>query len=288
LVPALAGFGFARLAPISVADLAQSAAAISAQQVSLGHWTAEHLPQNALLGVNDAGAIAFYSGRRTFDIVGLTTRGEARYWVAGAGSRFEHYERLPRAALPTHFIVYPEWFGIPSLLGACLTERRVQGATILGGPSMVACQADYSSLGSGAKPLVDYGGRHGVDELDIADLESEAAHDYELARASAQDDFVEARAGRFDGGRGRRRREDFRLLLEPGGLLVVRFSAALPTQATLLVAGRAVAQLPLEAGSFQEIAVPLPPGVPSGPARVTLQSNEPLTLLHYWSLSRVL
>ncbi len=158
-VPALAGFGFARLAPISVADLAQSAAAITAQQVSLGRWAAEHLPTDAKLGVNDAGAITFYSGRRTFDIVGLTTLNEARYWVGGAGSRFEHYERLPRAELPTHFIVYPEWFGIPNLLGDRLTERRVEGATILGGPLMVAYRADFSALGSGAAPIIDVGTR---------------------------------------------------------------------------------------------------------------------------------
>jgi len=52
--------------------------------------------------------------------VGLTTRDEARYWVAGAASRFEHYERLHArraAALPTHFIVYPEWMALDAVLG---------------------------------------------------------------------------------------------------------------------------------------------------------------------------
>src|SRR5262249_31787036 len=153
--PALAGFGFARLAPISVDDLAQSAAAITAQQVALGRWAAEHLPKRAKIGVNDAGAVAFFSERQTFDVVGLKTRCEARYWGGGAGSRFEHYERLPRAALPTHFIVYPEWFGIPQLLGDYLAERRVDGATILGGPLMVAYTANYAALGSGASPTLD-------------------------------------------------------------------------------------------------------------------------------------
>ena len=105
----------------------------------------------ARIGVNDAGAIAFFSARQTFDVVGLTTAGEARYWSAGPGSRFEHYEHLTRAALPTHFIVYPEWFAIPSLLGDRLTERRVDGATILGGATMAAYIADYSSLGSGER-----------------------------------------------------------------------------------------------------------------------------------------
>jgi hypothetical protein len=56
---------------------------------------------------------------------GLTTRGEARYWAAGAGSRFEHYERLPAGQRPTHFIVYPEWFALPAL-GRRLSDRAAR------------------------------------------------------------------------------------------------------------------------------------------------------------------
>lgn len=288
LLPALAGWGFAKLAPISVGDVAESAAAITAQQVSLGRWAAEQLPPESKLGVNDAGAITFYSGRRTFDVVGLTTRGEARYWVAGAGSRFEHYERLPRAELPTHFFVYPEWFGIPNLLGPCLTERRVYGATILGGPVMVACRADYWSLGSGAKPKLDVGSRRPVDELDVADLESEAAHDYVLGAASAQDNVVEVRAAIADGGRARRYREAFRLQLERDGLLVVRLSAEQPANVTLSVGGRVVATTAVPAQALQELSLPLPPSLANGPQDLTFVSDQPLTLLHYWSFGRVL
>ena len=292
-VPALAGFGFAQLAPISVADLAQSAAAIGAQQVSLGHWAAEHLPADARVGVNDAGAITFYSGRRTFDIVGLTTRGEARYWVAGPGSRFEHYERLPRAVLPTHFIVYPEWFGIPNLLGEPLMERRVEGATILGGPSMVAFRADYSSLGSGAQPRLDVGTRPLLDELDVADLESEARHGYVLGAASSQDDIVESLGGRVDGGRAHRLRETFELGLKADGLLVVRLSATVPTKVAVWFAGEQLASVPVEPGSFQELAIPLPQWGEGdwrggGIGDLVVQSSQPLTLLHYWSFGRVL
>ena len=287
-LPALAGWGFAKLAPISLGDLAQSAAAIDAQQVSLGRWAAEHLPPAAKLGVNDAGAITFYSGRPTFDVVGLTTRGEARYWVAGAGSRFEHYERLPRAELPTHFIVYPEWFGIPSLLGPYLTQRRVEGATILGGPVMVAYQADYASLGSGAQSALDLGTRPELDELDVADLESEAAHDYQLGSATAQENVVESWGRRADGGRTQRSREAFRLQLEPDGLLVLRLSATASTRLTLQVAGRTVAAVQAEPGAFQELALALPHALAAGRQDVSLSSNPPLTLLHYWSFGRVL
>jgi len=287
-VPALAGFGFAKLLPISVGDLAQSAAAISAQQVSLGRWAARELPRDAKIGVNDAGAISFFSDRATFDVVGLTTRGEARYWVGGSGSRFEHYEHLPRAELPTHFIVYPEWFGIPELLGERLTERRVDGATILGGPLMVAYLADLSSLGSGARPTLDVGSRRLVDELDVADLDSESAHGYLLGASSAQDDIVEARAGRVDGGRARRLHEDFRLHVEPGGLLVVRLSAGFASETTLSVGGAHAGSVPVEPGHFQELTVAVPGDAAAGASPISLQSSQPLTLLHYWSYGRVL
>jgi hypothetical protein len=283
LFPALAGLGFVALFPVSVGDLAQSAAAISAQQVALGKWAERSLPASAKLGVNDAGAIAFYSGKPTFDIVGLTTRGEARYWVAGAGSRFEHYERLPRADLPTHFVVYPGWFGIPSLLGPCPTERRVEGATILGGPVMVACEADYGSLGSGARPRIDVSARRLLDELDVADLESEALHGYELGWASAQDNIVVTDFDVVDGGRARRTRERFELVVQGGGALVIRLGAERPTVLRVLVEGEALAPLEPDAGQVQELQFSVPSGRPLGKARVELSSDPPLTVLHYWS-----
>jgi hypothetical protein len=288
VVPGAAAFGFAKLAPISVADVAQSAAAISAQQVSLGRWAAEHLPPAALIGVNDTGAISYYSGRRTFDIVGLTTPDEARYWIGGVGSRFEHYEKLPPPELPTHFIVYPGWFGLPQLLGDCLTERRVEGATILGGPLMVACVADYSSLGSGAEPSSEVGKRELIDELDVADLDSEAKHRYVLGAASPVDDIVESLGERMDGGRAARTLEQFQLQVAPDGLLVIRLSSSVATEVKVGCPSQQLASIPVAPGRFQELAVAVPSDFRRGPIAVTLTSRAPVTLLHYWSFGRVL
>jgi hypothetical protein len=284
LIPALSAYGFAKLAPISIGDLAQSAAAISAQQVELGQWAATSLPKGARIGVNDAGAIAFFSGKPTFDVVGLTTRGEARYWVAGPGSRFEHYERLQRSALPTHFIVYPGWFAIPSLLGTCLTERRVEGATILGGTVMVACEADYASLGSGKLPISVSTTRRLVDELDVADLESEAAHDYVLGWTNAQDNVVVTDVDVVDGGRARRLGDSFALAVQGGGTLVVRLGAEQIGELRLRVDGVALQPHRVTPGPFQELRVALPPSLGQRPrATVSMTSTVPLTLLHYWS-----
>lgn len=288
VVPGAAAFGFAKLAPISVADVAQSAAAISAQQVSLGRWAEAHLPAAALIGVNDTGAISYYSGRRTFDIVGLTTPDEARYWIGGVGSRFEHYEKLPPPELPTHFIVYPGWFGLPQLLGDCLTERRVDGATILGGPLMVACQADYSSLGSGADPTSEVGKRKLIDELDVADLDSEAHHHYVLGAASPVDNIVESLGERVDGGRARRTLEQFQFKVDPNGLLVIRLSSSDTTEVKVMYLRQQLASIPVAPGRFQELTVGVPSSFRPGLITLDVTSTTPITVLHYWSFGRVL
>ncbi len=140
--------------PFALDDLATSSNAISEQQVDLGKWAKDGLPKDARIGVNDTGAVGYFSEHAIFDVVGLTTLGEARYWSAGAGSRFEHYERLPRSALPTHFIVYPGWFAIPDLVGPCLRERTVY-ATILGGSTMEAWRRGLLEARLGGAPRAD-------------------------------------------------------------------------------------------------------------------------------------
>ncbi len=214
--PALLGAAVALLGirlPWAVFDLSLSARAIALQQVKLGRW-ARGLPANAVIGVNDTGAIAYLSDHQTFDVVGLTTEGEAPYWVAGAGSRFEHYERLGPARLPTHFIVYPHWMACPAVLGQQLHHETVPYQTILGGPTMIAYQARYDLLHSGARPFTT--GRWGklLAELDVADLQSERASDFQLGQTRANDNVAALYPtddGRMvaDGGRVGRRRDEF-------------------------------------------------------------------------------
>ena len=270
--------------PFALADLADSSRAISAQHVSLGEWAAQTLDARARIGVNDTGAIAYFSGRRVFDIVGLTTLGEARYWSAGAGSRYEHYEHLPRTELPTHFIVYPPWFAMPDLLGTCLTERTVH-ATILGGETMVACLADYSRLGTGEHPsLLEYWKRTPRDSLDVADLESEAAHGYELQPAAQADDVVVSNGVILDGVRKNRRRETFQLELVPGGRLVARLGAeeAL-TSVSLSVAGRQIERWAVRRPDFEDHVLELPLDLPRGRSEVVVNAEVgAFSSAHYW------
>jgi heme exporter protein D len=272
----------------AVGDVANSAAAILGQQVALGHWAHDALGTGARIGVNDAGAIAYFSDCRVFDMVGLTTRGEARYWVAGAGSRFEHYEHLPRAKLPTYFIVYPGWLGISPLLGRELTERTITGpgATILGGTTMVAAVADYSTLGTGDLPRPPPAGRALSDALDVADLESEAAHGYSVFWGTQADDLVvESGDGAADGARARRTLDAFRLKLVHGGVLVARLGSSDTVALRVTVDGRAAGKLRLEGDPWQQVELALPDRVPSGQhvVAVAAPAGQTFTSMHYWA-----
>ena len=271
----------------SIDDLATSADAIRRQQVSMARWANEALPADAVVGVNDAGAMAYFSNRRTFDVVGLTTASEGPYWVAGAGSRFEHYERLGASRLPTHFVVYETWFGIPGLLGEFLAERSVPGATILGGVTMAAFRARYSALGSGALPAPGVAdGRALLDEVDVADLDSEASHGYTLFWATQQENVaVTGTGGRLDGGRQERTLDRFVATLAPHCLLVARLAASSPTRLAVRVGDSALGEWTLAGGwSWEELTLELVGDIPTNrqPLEVRSLDGRRFTSLHYW------
>jgi hypothetical protein len=274
-------------------DVAQSASGIDRQQVSLGLWAKGNLPAGARIGVNDTGAIAYFSDRKTFDIVGLTTNGEARYWVAGVASRFEHYERLHRSApseLPTHFIVYPEWMALDTVLGEPLYEAVVTDSTILGGRTMRAYEADWSKLGTGEEPWSHTGDV--VDSLDVADLESEAAHGYELLGAregeqAVREDLSPAGALVVDGGRTRRTHESFIAHLPPGSGArgIVRIEGPKGTLVRVLTNHTPADSFVLDDadGKWVERSFDVPAGASSQRTRVELLAEHgSVSVFHYW------
>jgi hypothetical protein len=271
--------------PFSLEDLGTSAAAIFRQQVALGLWAEHGLPKDARIGLNDTGAITYFSGRRTFDVVGLTTASEARYWAAGPGSRFEHYERLGRARLPSHFIVYPEWFALDELLGEHLTERYVPGASILGGDRMVAYVANYDLLGSAEAPTPSLlEGRTLVDRLDVADLESEAEHGYQLFSTTQRQNQLYRSGDRLDGGRSERTMERFQLTVAAGGALVLRVAADAATTLRVRIGDREQA-LEVPASAWYEAEMVVPGGIAAGMKSISIESGGgSFTSMHFFAL----
>jgi hypothetical protein len=272
-------------------DVAQSASGINRQQAALGQWANENLPPDARIGVNDTGAIAYFGRRATFDVVGLTTPGEGRYWVGGSASRLEHYERLRATspnALPTHFIVYPEWMGCEPLLGKKLHEAVVTDASILGGTIMRVYEARWDFLGTGEAPWTKVTKVH--DTLDVADLESESEHHYELGGAQdGEQTTVEGSAPDsavvVDGGRTNRTRDRFVAdLSAPGSLSVVaRVDVGTATSLRLLVEGAEVASASTEAGAWSELVFSVPESARGAHKRIEVNAPEgTFTSFHYW------
>lgn len=275
-------------------DIAQSASGIDRQQVALGRWADANLPADARIGVNDTGAIAYFGNRRTFDVVGLTTPSEGKYWVAGAGSRYEHYERLHASSpssLPTHFIVYPEWMSCDAVLGKALHEAVVVDSSILGGQTMRVYLARFENLGSGEQPWTAHG--HVDDVVDVADLESEAEHRYELY--GARDGESTAEEGNapdarivVDGGRTQRVHERFvvKLPTDRETLAIARVEARADSALEMRVGDRIVGKANVDAGPWTEIVFVIP-AVPPGAATgsevvVDVNGTSPFTSFHYW------
>ncbi|MCA9643786.1 MAG: hypothetical protein KC492_24000, partial [Myxococcales bacterium] len=275
------GYFLAAEWPSTLKDLVTSCAAIHGQQVSLARWAKEELPEGAAIGVNDAGAIAYLSDHPTVDLVGLTTRGEATYWRAGPGPRFEHYEKSK--VLPPYLILYPSWLDIDAITGQELTRRSVWGASILGAPEMVALETRFDLLGSGEAPPSP--GKL-IDALDVCDLESEAAHDYQLFYAHEGTNKVRVRGDKADGARTYRSLEEFNLELRPGALLWMRGGAEWPLVLTVRVDGRDIGKLELEGFEWEESWIRLPTDISSGVHRIRLerQSQVWFTSMHFWVL----
>lgn len=287
--PALAGALVALFAvrlDAATTDLSLSARAIARQHVALGRWAHDALPEDARVGVNDTGAIAYLSDRRTFDVVGLTTEGEAPFWAAGPGARFEHYEHLGAGALPTHLIVYPHWMAMPVVLGRPLVQATVLHQTILGGPTMTAFEADWSALGSGDRPRDPPDGEL-VDALDVADLGDERAHAYALGDARQRLCVVRTVGDVADGGRSLRAEERFELAGGGPATLVVRLRLDAPVEVRVGDAGVGVLE---PAPGSQEAWIERSVSVPAsdGRRRVTLRADGPrrFDVFHYWLFGR--
>ena len=83
---------------------------INNRQVKTAHWIHDHLPENAVVATHDVGAIAFYSGRRIVDMVGLISP-EA---IANIGNMGKMEDFLIHEGV-THLAVLRNWFEVVNI-----------------------------------------------------------------------------------------------------------------------------------------------------------------------------
>ena len=275
------------------------------QQVFIGRWVQENLPPGAVVGVNDVGAIRYYGKHPVVDLVGLATDGIAEPHRHGMGSLYERLEEMPPEQRPDYFVVYNLWVGGLANAGIFGAEpihafTLNPSGGLLADDEVFVWKADWSMANSGDLPLL---AKEGVrDTLDVAELESEREHGYELlmpqpglqpestlARLSYAEGQVVA-----DGGRRISGAESFTVRdLSPGRPLKIVMRTAAgemvgePARLRVVVDGKGAGEWTLnpESGDWQEPSFTVPAElVRSDTVRIEIASPDRRAPFHYWFL----
>jgi arabinofuranosyltransferase len=82
---------------------------INEMQVATGKWVDQNLPKNAFVATNDIGAIAYFSGRRLLDTVGLISP-EVLDDVRAGIPRDDAVFALLARERPDYAILFPTWY----------------------------------------------------------------------------------------------------------------------------------------------------------------------------------
>ena len=285
--------GWARNYGLSTAD-------VYYQQMHSGYWVRDNTPADAVIGLNDAGALAYLGDRKVFDLIGLVTDGMTDSLKQGQASTWEAIEHLKPEQRPTLFVVYPALFTnlVQYLFPTQVAEFPLERLTVSGGVSAVAYNPNYSDMGKADQPVQRHNGWTVIDGLDVADLEAEGAHSYrvqarepgtnvgeELLRAS---DPVDSTVAITDGGRDVTGFEEFTLAATAHrpALLVVRTASG--GKLRFEANGRDLGVVDVPGSSrFQEIEVTVPADlINSGQVRFRVEPDRPSTYrynsFHYW------
>ncbi len=174
----------ARAFPRQIAHFARASANIAGQQVEVAARLAARAPRPRMLLVGDAGAIPYLSGLPALDGLGLGGYHDlpfARASVHGVPAVVELIERLPPEERPDLLALYPSWWpGLADVFGRRIDGVRIDDNVICGADEKVLYEADWSTLAGSAGPgRARENESDEIDEIDVADLVSEAEHGYE-------------------------------------------------------------------------------------------------------------
>ncbi|HEV8129189.1 MAG TPA: hypothetical protein VGQ14_05985 [Candidatus Eisenbacteria bacterium] len=220
------------------------------QQIRIGRWIDRNLRPDAIVGLNDAGAIAYFGRRQTVDLIGLTSAGYARVYRSGLGCLFEHVRREPESRRPTYFAIYPEWFPYwreSGILGPEAFRAHLGFNTICAAADAVVYPADWVDIAATDRPIhpeTEAAGKHLVDSIDLAWLEDEERHEWRAdpeAKDVLRQYIFPERPTRplTDGGRIVRGSETFRASVTPAKdlTMILRTDAWYPSRIRVLVDG---------------------------------------------------
>ncbi len=279
------------------------------QQVEMARFIDAELPPDARLAVNDAGALRYFGGRQTIDLVGLTTAGNSAPWRHGSGSLFERLEAMPPDQRPQYFAIFPNWFNFPEgLFLQPLHRIRVFEPSIIDAEKVLyqaLWAADLSGEAIRNRTLLEEGWRV-VDKVDVADLASERRHGYQstvwipgsgeanlLMALSAADD---PQAVYIDGGRTVTGGERMEVALNAGrpATVIMRTVTGIAQHFAVFANGKKIANVELRGGrgrQWLELAVgQIAAADVSGRVEIETQpihfggDLRPIVSFHYWVL----
>ena len=92
---------------------------ITQRQVATAVWVRDHLPGDAIVATHDVGALAYYSGRRIVDMVGLISPE-----MIGHIGRIDKLLEYLRKQNVTHLAVLRSWFEINNVHSLFMTDER--------------------------------------------------------------------------------------------------------------------------------------------------------------------
>ncbi|HUV89029.1 MAG TPA: hypothetical protein VMY80_05200, partial [Anaerolineae bacterium] len=117
---------------------------VNQMHVALGHWVAENTPPDALLALNDIGAITYISERPVVDLAGLVTPEVVP--LLRAPDRDARLADFMAAQGVQYVIIFPNWF--PGLAARSdvlepVHQVTLERNTIAGGQTMVVYEAHW-------------------------------------------------------------------------------------------------------------------------------------------------
>ena len=128
---------------LSWAELyANDVRSINEADVATGRWLADQTPPDALIAANDVGAIAYFSQRRIFDMIGLAspeTLTVLRQTQVASPERDRKIKELLLEKQADYVAIFPTWF--PYLVNDPMLHEVqrfvVQNSTTLGGEEVI-------------------------------------------------------------------------------------------------------------------------------------------------------
>ncbi|MEP7285478.1 MAG: hypothetical protein ABI947_06895 [Chloroflexota bacterium] len=177
---------------------------VASSQLPMARYVAAYVPPDAVVGVHDIGVMRYLGDHTTYDVIGLTTAGAARAWRNGPGAVYELMLHGNSAWRPAYFAIYRDAVSLKYLADTDLYKdtlasfpstsppRNIASATSSG---QAVYKADWSLAALAGQPLqpsslAAAAGMKLTDSVNVADLDSEAAHAYRWWEAAKRPGFA--------------------------------------------------------------------------------------------------